>query len=331
MLASGVTLTSVLETLSRGSSDEAFAEVAQILGDELERGAPLSQAMALFPRVFPRAVLAMMAAGEKSGKLVETMKLAGDWLELRRDIRARLKAALTYPVFVLLFAIVGGMGITIFLLPELLDAIRDLGAELHWTTRLLIASGNLVRDPSAWMVFVALLGLVIQKGSNYLESPAGRVRAAVVLRQFPLIGPTYQALGLTDFLDTLGCMLKAGTDLLGALTLSFAASGDAALAATGPGVRERIEEGDALHVAMGGFPEIFPKGVVSLIAVGEESGQLEGSVESLARFYRQEAEHRIGLLTVALEPLLLGAMSLVVAFCAVAFLMPLQSLLASLS
>ena len=331
MLHSGVSIVKVLDTLAASSSDDDFADVARMLSDQLSQGTDLSRAMSGFPLIFPKPVLSMVAAGEKSGKLVETLKLAGDWLEIRRDIRARLKAAMTYPLLVLTFAGLGSLGVTIFLLPDLLDAVSSLGGTVHWTTRILLTVSTLVCDPSAWLIFVALAGLGGMQLLAYLETEKGKRHAADVLRSLPLVGPIYRALGLTDFLATLSCMLEAGNDLLSSLCASFGASGDAALAAKLDDVRGQIQEGSSLNLALACQPDTFPKTVVGLMAVGEESGHLLQVVATLTEFYKQEADHKITLFSVALEPILLGFMSLLVAFCAVGFLMPMQGLLAGLT
>ena len=331
MLESGVPLLKVLHITAESASDDNFADVAGIIYEDLRNGSGLSQAMRKFPLVFPRPVVAMVGAGEKSGRMVETMRMAAGWLEVRRDLRVRLKAAMVYPVFLLAFAGLGSLGITLVLLPELLEAVSNLGAPLHWTTRILVTLSRLAGDPSAWLVFLGLAGLAWQKASAHLRTEAGQQQAARILRSLPLLGPIYRALGLTDFLTTLGCMLNAGNDLLGSLGSAFQASGDAELASAVGKVRSRIEEGESLQAAMAADPDLFPTTVTGLVAVGEETGNLVDSLNALTVFYKAEAEYRLGVFSAALEPILLGLMSLVVGFLAVAFLMPMQGLLAGLT
>jgi type IV pilus assembly protein PilC len=330
MLKSGVPILSILEVLAHQSEDGRFAEVAWDLSQSISSGRELSSAFSDFPRIFPRPLVALVAAGERSGLLVETMALAGSWLEQKRNLRSRLISAITYPTLVVIFALVGSIGICIFLLPQLLEAMTSLGGELHWTTKLLVNVSALATNPSAWLVVLATFGLLALRVSSYLETESGKLTFGRVVRSLPLVGTLYRALGLTQFLATLGAMLRVGMDMVRALTLSLQSSGDAVLARTGKQLIEAIMNGEKLGDSMAMHPDVFPPTVVGLVFVGEESGQLANVLPIICKMYDENAKSLIEALVIALEPLLLGCMAVVVAFCAVGFLMPLQGLLASL-
>ncbi|MCA9791725.1 MAG: type II secretion system F family protein [Candidatus Eremiobacteraeota bacterium] len=331
MLANGVPLLQAVDVLGYQTDDPVFAEVALDVADSIRSGQPFSRALCDFPEIFPRPVLALVLSGENSGMLVETLDQAARWLEQRRDLVQKVKSAMTYPLLVLVFALVGTMGICTMLLPRLLEAVTAFDAPLHWTTRTLLWASDLATRPLAWLVLIGVVGHLVLLFNKLRDSEEGGKWLARIYRQLPLIGPLYTSLALHGFTSTLGTLLMVGLEMRNALRLSCSAAGDPILEEVGGQLVSELEQGNSLHQLVEGFPEIFPGVVASLFAVGEETGRLPQVLPFLADLYHQEAQHRIEILTAALEPLVLSAMAVLVAFCVIGLLMPMQSLLTQLS
>jgi type IV pilus assembly protein PilC len=330
MLQSGVPILRALEVLAEQTQDGRFAEITWDLAESLHCGRDFSRALGDFPRVFPKPVVALVAAGERSGALDRTMELSAKWLNRRRDLKSKVVSAMTYPVLVLLFSVVGGSAVCIFLLPELLNAVTSMGVELHWTTKALLEVSHLGSNPAVWLVFFALTGLSCLRLSQYAETERGRLNLARIVRTLPVIGPLFKAMGVSQFAQTLGSTLRVGLDMIKSLKLSAQSSGDAVLELHTLQVIENIKQGDKLADSLEQHPATFPSILTGLVMVGEESGQLASVLPVVTQIYEDEAVTLIEVLMAALEPLLLGGLAVVVAVCALGLLMPLQGLLASL-
>ena len=312
-------LRTVSDQLEPGVLRQVFARVAS----DVEAGVKLSEALARYPRCFPPFYVNMIRAGEVGGLLDEILRRLAELMEKQRRIRDRVRSALMYPAFVM-FAAVSILAILMaFVVPTFLGMFAELGSALPLPTRILIAISNVVRQ-GWWMVALVACGLfaLVQAA---LRTPAGKRQLDRTLLALPVFGSLLQRLLIARFSRTFGTLLSSGVPILGALETVRATVSNAVLDDALQAIERSLKTGESLArpIELSG---VFPPLVSRMVALGEETGQLDRMLVQLADTYEEEVDISLSGLTQLLEPLLIVAVGGVVGFIVIAMFLPLLSL-----
>jgi type IV pilus assembly protein PilC len=273
----------------------------------------------------------MIRAGEVGGVLEETLQRLSHFLEKDVELRRKVKAALTYPVLVLVMSI----GITGFLVywfvPQWVDILVDLGLkknDLPAPTQFLIAVSDVVRY-NWWVVILACIGIVFAY-KLFTSTRFGRRVADRVKLKIPVFGKLHHKICMARFSRTMGTLLTSGVPILQAMETVAGTVGNTIMADAVLEARARIREGDRI-----GDPleesRLFPPMVVHMIGVGEESGSLDFMLQKIADFYESEVEAALASLTAALEPIMIVGLGFIVGFIVISMFLPLVKVISSLS
>jgi len=309
--------------LQESSGNPAFAEVISDLRASLEEGRELSAAMARHPRVFSPFYLAMVRVGEVSGRLMEVFERLFEHLESERDVREQVKAALRYPMIVVGAAAVAMVILNIFVIPVFANVYAGFNAKLPPMTRLLIGiSGWSVR----WWPAVAAAAVAAAFGiRRALATEEGRHAWDRQKLRLPIAGDIVLKGTLARFARAFAMASKSGIPVLEALAVVAATADNAYIARRIEGMRDGIERGESLYrcAAASG---VFTPVVLQMIAVGEETGEIDSLLTEVAGMYEREISYSIKRLSTQLEPILLAIIAGMVLVLALGIFLPMWSL-----
>ncbi len=312
-----------LAGLQDSTVNPAFADVLGDVRSSLEKGRELSAAMARHPRVFSEFYVAMIRVGEISGRMAEVFNRLFTHLEFEKDVRGQIKTALRYPSFVL---IAGGIALAIlnlFVIPVFAGVFAGFNAKLPMMTRVLITFSEFtVRWWPA--LLVALAGGVFGL-RTLLATPDGRYWWDAQKLRLPIIGRIVLRATLARFARSFALASQSGIPVLQALAVVARTTDNAYVGRKIEGLRAAIDRGDSLYhsaVASGVFTPV----VLQMIAVGEETGEIDALLTEIAGMYERETAYSIKELSTVIEPLLLVVMALLVLALALGVFMPMWSL-----
>jgi type IV pilus assembly protein PilC len=277
-----------------------------------------------WPKVFDKLTIAMVEAGEAGGVLDESLRRLAKLLEGNAKLQNQIKGAMGYPVAVLVIAVLVFLGMTIFLIPTFAGIFEDLGAELPLFTQLMVDLSKLLRSS-----FSLLLALVLLVGawlfSRYYATSEGRRRVDGLLLQLPLFGDLIQKTATAKFCRTFSSLTRAGVPILLSLEIVQETAGNAVIADAIVASRQDVQEGIPLSVALG-RKQVFPDLALSMLAIGEETGQMDTMLSKVADFYEDEVEAAVKALTSMLEPAMIVIVGGIVGSILLAMYLPMFSI-----
>ncbi|WP_332856130.1 type II secretion system F family protein [Duganella sp. S19_KUP01_CR8] len=313
LLKSGVPIMRGLAGLQESAISKSFGKVIKDLRESLDAGRELSAAMRRHPTVFNDFYLSMVRVGEMTGRLEEVFLRLFDHLEFDREMRARVKSATRYPIFVIVAMIIAMVIVNIFVIPQFVKVFESFHAELPLMTRLLIGSSRFTVNYWPQLV-VAGVGAVF--GFRYwVNTSAGRFQWDRHKLKFPIAGKIIQKATMARFSRSFSLSSRSGVPIVQALTVVSQTVDNAYLCSRVEQMRDGVERGDSiLRTSMAA--NVFTPIVLQMIAVGEESGSLDDLMDEIAQMYEREVDYELKTLAAQIEPILitfLGALVLVLA------------------
>lgn len=323
LVKAGMPLLRALRTVSDQLDPGPLRQVFTLIASDVEAGVKLSEAFAHHPRYFPPFYVHMIRAGEVGGILDEILRRLAELMEKQQRIRDRVRGALMYPAFVMFAAVSILIILMAFVVPTFLGMFSELGSALPLPTRILIIVCTGVRQ-GWWIVAACTAGLVVLM-QMALRTAAGKRQMDQLLLHLPVFGSLLQRLLIARFARTFGTLLSSGVPILGALETVRATVSNAVLDEALQEVERSLKAGESLARPMelsGAFPTLVSR----MVALGEETGQLDRMLVQLADSYEEEVDVLVGGLTQLLEPLLIVGVGGIVGFIVVAMFLPLLSL-----
>ncbi len=320
LLSSGVHLSETLNVLVEQIEDRRMEVVFRDLREKIVSGASLGDALSQHPAFFSDLYVNMVRAGEAAGNLDEVLLSLSDYLQKQASLRGKLSAALTYPAIM----IVVGFGVVTFLMsfvvPRITEMLVKKGNVLPWATTTLITLSDLFK--TFWLPgligFVALLVLF----RIAIATEKGRLAYDTFLLKIPVLGTLLQRSAISRFTVTLSILLKSGLPALDSLNIVGKVVNNALMSQTIESVAEKILEGADISAPLKSS-KMFPPMVGYMIAVGEQSGELESVLDRISETYEEEIDLSVQKLTAMVEPLIIVFLAVVVGFIIMAVLLPL--------
>lgn len=312
-----------LDGLQGSAANPAFAEVVADIRGSIEQGRELSGAMARHPRVFSEFYVAMVRVGEVSGRMAEVFGRLFEHLESERDVREQVKAALRYPMIVVIATAIAIVVLNIFVIPVFAGVYAGFQAKLPAMTRVLIGVSDWsVRWWPALAAGAVGAALAVRAG---LRSEAGRYWWDRAKLRLPIVGGIVLKGTLARFARGFAMASQSGIPVLQALSVVARTADNAYVTREIERMRDAIERGESLHrsaVATGMFTPV----VLQMIAVGEETGEIDPLLTEIAGMYEREIAYEIKRLSTSLEPILLAVVAAMVLVLALGIFMPMWSL-----
>jgi len=319
LLHAGVRLSIALKTLAKQTENKYLASVIQQLHNDIEQSSSLSQAMAKHPRVFSSVYTAIVAAAETAGSLCETLAVLTAQLKARASINARIRAAMVYPIFLLVVSAIVVAVLTTFVIPKFIQLFVNVNQKLPLPTKILVTATNGIQN--FWWVLIIAVTAIILLAIVTLRDNKVRLSMHRFLLKAPLLGPLNQKLQLARFARTLGSLLNGGVRIIEAIDTTKATTTNLAFAAQIADIEQAVLKGSTFTKAVSrqeSFSEIF----ANMIAVGEDTGTMPEMLLELAQMYDQQCESAIGSMTNLLGPIMIVLLGLIIGFVVMAILLP---------
>ena len=319
----GVPLVRGFKGLAGSTRNVVLREAVLDIIETLESGRDLATAFSRHPRLFSPLYVSILRVGENSGALEDAFLRMYQYLALDKSIRDKIKSALRYPAIVIVAIAVAIGVITVFVVPAFAKVFAQGGVELPWATRAILAVSAFM-VAYWWMLLAALAGAALVFRS-WIRTDEGRYRWDKARFQIPIIGDIILRATLARFARSFSITYRSGVPLVQALTLTSKAIDNEFLGARILAMRNGVERGESLLRSAGGVG-LFTPLVLQMIAVGEETGQVDDMLEEVAGFYEREVEYDVDRLATLVEPILIVAIGLMVLVLALGVFLPMWDL-----
>lgn len=323
LVRAGLPIVQSLNAISEQVENATLSAVLKTVCADVQGGLTLAEAMRKHPKIFPQTFTTLVMAGENSGTLEETLEAAAVQLDNSAELREKLAAALTYPVIVVISALLVVCFMLIFIVPAFSKVYDQLKMPLPAITMLLVTISNVIVHNTIMMLLV--IGTTVTLIRRYVQTIQGKRRLHALLLKLPLLGKLLRKIALARFSMTFGGAIKAGVPLLQALTVAGETTGNVILQEAIVKVAEAVNQGSTLHIPIEQTKQ-FPAMMTSMIAAGEQSGNLDEMLEEINRFYKRDIEYSVNKLTRMMEPLMTIVVGGLVLFILLALYMPVFSL-----
>jgi len=326
MISAGVPLARSLATLQQESSNKYFREVVGGITKDIESGLTLADAFAKYPRVFSDVYVNMVRAGEAGGILDEILKRLASQVEQDASIRKKIKSAMTYPVVILTVTVIAFFGIMIFVIPKIAKILLDLGgpdAKLPIYTQIMLNLSSFMQHN---FVFI-IVGLVLASYGlrRYIRTPRGKLLFHTMLLKIPVVKTIVIKVSIARFARTFASLMSAGVGVLDALEVTGSAMGNVVIENELKEAAKQVKNGRPLSEPLS-HSKNFPAIVSQMLAVGEETGQVDTILVKVADFYEEEVSAVIDALSSIIEPLMIIVLGSIVGVIAASVMGPIASL-----
>lgn len=329
LIDAGLPLLRALTVLAKQERDKVLQKVIGSLSDAVQGGSTFSEGLAQHPKIFNDLYVNMVRAGELGGVLELVLTRLAEFQEKAQKIKNKVVAAMVYPIIVMFLAIAIMAFLLVFIVPKFEQIFQDMLGDkpLPTITLFVIGVSNAVKNHWGLIVFVIVAVIVGMKLLG--RSPRGRLTIDRFKLHVPLFGDLLRKTAISRFSRTLGTLVTSGVPILQALNITRETAGNTLIANAITQVHDSVKEGESIVQpleASGAFPPM----VISMIDVGEETGQLPEMLLKIAEVYDDEVDNSVAGLTSMLEPIMIVFLALVVGTIVIALFMPLISIISGL-
>ncbi|MFH1632231.1 MAG: type II secretion system F family protein [bacterium] len=327
MLDAGLSVPESLSVLAEQSTGRLKQVMDRVVG-RVEGGEDLGAAMEREPKVFSTVYISAVKIGEGSGTLSENLKRLSDQMDKDYVLRRNIQSAMLYPIVVLSAALVIGLGVATFVLPQIVGVFRSLRVDLPVSTRALIFVAEVFGDYGLILAPAIIIGIVVAIWMT--RRPFLRPLIHRITLKLPIIGSFVHLINRAQFCRTLGTLLESGTPIQESLEITSLVMGNFVYRKSAKEMLERIGEGADFSEIVSSYPDLYPVIIHRMIAVGERSGNLGKTLEYLAAFFEDRVMALSKNISSVIEPILLLVIGLVVGLVAISILTPIYSITGSL-
>ena len=323
MIGSGLSLLRTLNILAEQTESKPLTKILMQVRDDVETGVSISESFGKHRDSFPPIMINMVRAGETGGFLDGALESIAANFEKEVKLRGTIKSAMTYPVLVLIMALLAVIIMLIFIVPIFEDMFKGLGSKLPVATQILVdISHSMIYVGPIAVVAIVVFGLWWRTNKN---SEAVRKRTDPIKLKIPVFGPLLTKIAVARFSRNFANMIGAGVPILQALKIVGETSGNWVIENALVQVADSVRKGQSISGPLLIQP-IFPPMVTQMIAVGEDAGSLETMLNKIADFYDEEVQASTEQLTAAIEPIMIAFMGVVIGGMVVALYMPIFSI-----
>lgn len=329
MINAGVSLVRCLQVLETQTTNERLKAVTRDLINRVEGGETLSRSLS-HHKCFSPLFIGLVRAGEVGGVLDETLERLSIFLEADSKLKRKVKAAMTYPVLVMVVAFLIVTGLVVFIVPKFIEIFKDFKVEMPMMTQILINISKFTTSKQGAMILIGGgVGSIIA-WKKFKSTKFGKRVYDKYKLKVPVFGKLSHNIAVARFTRTLGTLLSSGVPILQAMETVAGAVDNETFYETIMKCRARVREGDSIGdpLAKSG---LFPPMVVQMVSIGEETGALDQMLGKVADFYEIEVEAQLQSLAAALEPLMIVVLGVIVGFIVIALFMPMIAMVSSLS
>jgi type IV pilus assembly protein PilC len=319
MINSGLPLVQALDILAQQTENKALADVTRSVVYDVESGQTLADALRKHPKAFTDLYVNMVAAGEAGGILDTILQRLAQFLEKNDAIVRKVKGAMIYPAVIFSVAGIAVSVLLIFVIPTFQNMFASVNLELPLPTRIVIGMSNILKH--YWWAIGALVGFIVFSINRYYKTPGGRLNIDKLLLKAPVLGDLLRKSAVSRFTRTLGTLISSGVSILDGLEITARTAGNMVIHNAVMESRASIAGGDTISAPLA-KSKVFPPMVISMIAVGEQTGGLDEMLSKIADFYDEEVDAAVSALLSLMEPIMIVVLGVIVGGMVVAMYLP---------
>ena len=314
--------------LASNAENKMLASQLQRIGDDLQAGSSISDALAKFPNTFSLFYVNMVKAGEESGKLNETFQYLADYLDRQYALTSKTRSALIYPAFVIVVFIAVMLLMFTMVIPNLSQLLVESGQEIPFYTRIVIGISNFLINYGIFIAIALILGVVYvlwfrrnDSGKEYID----RMKLSI-----PVLGDLYKKVYLSRISDNLNTMLSSGISIIRSIEITSEVVNNYVYKGILNETKEDVKSGSSLSNALNKHKEI-PQIMIQMVQVGEETGSLGSILKTLAEFYRREVDDAVDTMIGLIEPVMIVGLAVGVGILLTSILIPIYNIASSIT
>lgn len=320
LINAGLPLVRSLNVLTKQMKPGALKDTVTSIIQDVEGGSSFADALAKHPKVFSKVFISMVRVGEVGGVLDKSLERLAEFAEKSAALRGKIKTAMTYPIIVVV-VIVGILTVIFrFVIPTFEEMFADIEMALPTPTRILIGISTFLREQAIFIPLIPIALITIY--SLVQKTKGGGMSIDKAKLQIPLMGPLIQKISVARFSRTLGTLVTSGVPIVQALETARETAGNLVVSEAVEAARDSIKGGETIAAPFEAS-SVFPPLVSSMIAVGEETGNLDEMLLKIADNYDEEVDRAVEALSASLEPIMLVFMGIIVGFIVIALFVPL--------
>lgn len=319
ILNSGVSIDACLNMIAAQTNDKKLKKMLELSAEDVAQGTPIAVAFEKNYSGLPVTFIETIRAGETSGTLDSSFETLAEFYEKSYTLAQKVKSAMTYPIFVLGVGVVVLIVVMAFVMPTFTSMFDDLGGELPGITKVLISITNFFQKYWLIMILILILSFILFKVYTHTED--GKRKWNEFLLKMPVLGNVNRLQGATEFASTMATLLHAGLTVGDALTVTSKVVNNYVYSEDIKQMAEKIATGNELGDLMR-KDENFPQVLKEMTAVGEKTGELEKTLDTIADYYNQEYNYAVNQAIAKLEPAMLVFLALFAGFIVIALYLP---------
>jgi len=319
MINAGLPLVQSLNILAAQTENKALAEVTRAVVYDVESGNTLADAFSKHPKAFTALYVNMVAAGEAGGILDTILLRLATFLEKNDPLVRKVKGAMVYPGVIICVAGVAIAVLLIFVIPTFQSMFASANLELPLPTRVVIGMSNFLIH--FWWAIIAAIGAIVFAIRSYYSTPAGRLQIDAAMLKAPVLGDVLRKSAVSRFTRTLGTLVSSGVSILEGLEITAKTAGNQVVHNAVMESRQSIAGGETIAAPLE-KSKVFPPMVISMIAVGEQTGGLDEMLSKIADFYDEEVDVAVSALLSLMEPAMIVILGVIVGGMVIAMYLP---------
>lgn len=326
MISAGVPMTRAFATLQSQTDNAYFKTVIQGISKDIEGGTALADALSKYPRVFSEVYVNMVRAGEAGGILEDILKRLATQVEKDATIRKKIKSASAYPLVILSITVMAFFGIMMVVMPRLGKILTDLGgpdAQLPVYTRAMLSTSGFMQKNAIFILVGTALAIFLLR--RYIRTPAGKYKFHSFLLRLPIIKVIITKVAIARFSRTFASLMSSGVSVLDALEVTGSAIGNKVIEQELKNAAKEVRNGRQLSEPLS-KSAFFPPIVAQMLAIGEETGQIDTILIKVADFYEEEVDTTIDGISSLIEPAMIIVLGGMVGLIAASVMGPIASL-----
>lgn len=319
MVDSGIPLVHCLSILGEQSESKVLIDVSLKIRADIEGGRHFHDALSRHSTIFSNLYINMVKAGEASGKLNEILERLAVYLEKTSALQRKIRSSLIYPAVVVSMALLITAVLLIKVVPTFKGIFETLGGTLPMPTQVLLTISDIVRSSFIYILIIFFIISFLLK--KYIETEKGRYQFDRLILRLPIFGILFRKVAVAKFTRTLATLVKSGVPILNALGIVGKTAGNKIVEEAVTNACASIREGEPISEPLY-KSKVFPPMVVRMIAVGEQTGELEKMLNKIADFYDSQIDAAVSGLTSMIEPLVIGLLGIMIGGIVVALFLP---------
>ena len=323
MINAGVSMMNMLEILEEQTENPKLRGILGRMHQDIKEGASLYDAFCKHPKVFPPLYCSMIQAGEAAGALPEVLQRLIYIIEHEHQVKSDIKSAMTYPAIVVVFLFTAFLVLITQVIPKFVNIFNNAGLTLPLPTQICLLIYTLLTN--YWYLLLGGTAVAVMFLYYYLKTDQGKLVRDTIMMRVPLLGPLFVKSAISRFASIFSILQASGVDVLDSMDILSGTIGNAAIGGELESIKDSLAEGRGIAGPLGQAKYFTPM-LINMVAIGEESGNLENMLRDVAEHYDTEVEYSMKKLSEAIGPILTVGLAAVVGFFALAIFLPMWDL-----